>query len=274
MSKRHLTAVGLGILALVSVLAIGLGAVANGSSAATSAAPSNTSPPTVSGTVAVGQTLRAARGSWSGTDPITYDYRWLRCDQDGGSCAVISGATDSTYVLKAVDRGNTLRVRVTGTNSTGTDSATSVPTAVVRAAAPPTPAPPATGCPTTSGPLAVTAVSPPARLLIDQAQIQPSTVTFGTRSVSMRFHVSACGGQPIQGALIYATAVPYGQFAIPNEQPTGSDGWATLDFQAQSGFPVSSKQQILVVFVRARKAGDNLLGGISTRRLVSFRVSH
>ncbi|MEP6892422.1 MAG: hypothetical protein ABI927_01465 [Gaiellaceae bacterium] len=206
-------------------------------------------------------------------DPITYDYRWLRCDQDGGSCAGISGATDSTYVLKSVDRGNTLRVRVTGTNSTGTDSATSVPTAVVKAGAPPTPAPPATGCPTTPGTLAVTAVSPPARLLIDQAQIQLSTVTFGTRAASVRFHVSACGGQPVQGALIYATAVPYGQFAIPNEQPTGSDGWATLDFHAQAGFPVSTKQQILVVFVRARKASDNLLGGISTRRLVSFRVS-
>ena len=102
--------------------------------------------------------------------------------------------------------------------------------------------------------------------------MSPSTITFGTRSVTGRFHVSACGGS-VEGALVYVTAVPYGQFAIPNEQATGSDGWATLQFNALGGFPVSSKQQLLVMFVRARKNGENLLGGISTRRLVSFRVT-
>ena len=90
--------------------------------------------------------------------------------------------------------------------------------------------------------------------------------------MTARFHVAACGGS-VQGALVYVTAVPYGQFAIPNEQTTGSDGWATLQFTALSGYPVSNKQQLLVMFVRARKNGENLLGGISTRRLVSFRVT-
>jgi hypothetical protein len=72
---------------------------------------------------------------------------------------------------------------------------------------------------------------------------------------------------------VYVTAVPYGQFGTPNEQPTGADGWATLQFQAQAGWPVSPRQQLLVMFVRARKQGENVLGGISTRRLVSFRVT-
>ena len=160
-----------------------------------------------------------------------------------------------------------------GKNADGSATETSTPTAVVKAApTTTTPAPAATGCPSKSGTLAVGDVSPPARLTVDQTQIQPSTVTYGTRAVTLRFHVSACGGQPVQGAMVYATAVPYGQFAITNEQQTGSDGWATIDFQILPTFQLRSGN-LVVVFVRARKAGESLLAGVSTRRLVSVRVA-
>jgi hypothetical protein len=236
--------------------------------AAGTSAPRNTSPPTISGTTNVGSALAATKGVWTGTEPLSYKYQWLRCDENGGSCATIGGATDNTYTLKNVDAANTLRVRVTATNADGSASATSVPTAVVKA----TPSPPATGCPSGNGTVAIGDVAPPARLLVDQMQVSPTPVGRSTTTISTRVHVSACGGRPVQGALVYTTAVPFSQFSIPAETPTGSDGWASMNMERLAGFPAARSQQLLVFFTRARKSGESPLGGVSTRRLLSVRV--
>jgi hypothetical protein len=246
--------------------------VAGLSNAASSSAPTNTSPPTISGTPVEGNTLTASSGSWNGTGPITYSYQWRRCGPNGGSCSNISGADKSTYTLKSVDVGNTLRVRQTATNKDGTTSATSVPTAVIKAkpSAPPTVV---NGCPVAgSGPLDVSQLTPPAHLLIDGQSASPSVITRSTTTLTLRFHVSACNGRPVTNALVLAEAVPFEQFTVPAEVPTDSNGWATITMHQDRFFPASSRQQILAVFVRARKAGEPLLAGIAARRLVSFPV--
>lgn len=95
------------------------------------APPSNVSPPTISGTPQVGQTLTAAgAGTWTG-NPVGFSFQWQRCDSAGGACVAISGATAPTYVLVSADAGSTFRVAVTARNSVGEATAVSLPTAVV-----------------------------------------------------------------------------------------------------------------------------------------------
>ncbi len=253
--------------ALASVLVV-LAAVAGRAEigdAAPQAVPSNQSPPVISGTAEEGKTLTTTNGTWTGTAPITFTYSWRRCDADGGSCAAISGATQNTYVLKKVDAGNTMRVRVTARNNDGSTPSTSVPTAVVRAAA----APPS-GC-DGNAPIPIASVSLPNRLVIDDQSVSPTVVGRSTQTVTLRFRVS-CKGKPVQGALVYGDAVPFNQFTTPAEATTGADGWATLTMNKDRGFPAARSQELLVIFARARKNGEDLLGGVSTRRLVSFPV--
>jgi thermitase len=133
----------------VSVTAANSGGSATATSAVTAVVtsapspPSNTSPPTISGTAQDGQTLTVSTGSWSGS-PTSYAYTWSRCDTSGANCTVVSGATASSYAAQTVDVGATLEVAVTATNNAGTASATSAATGVVASA----PAPPPSG-PTT-----------------------------------------------------------------------------------------------------------------------------
>lgn len=108
---------------------------------AATAAPVNTSPPTISGSAVGGQTLTAAPGSWS-NDPAGYAYQWVRCDATGGSCLSISGATASTYTLVSTDVGKTLRITVVASNASGSASATSAQTAKVAGTLPKDTTPP------------------------------------------------------------------------------------------------------------------------------------
>jgi hypothetical protein len=252
-------AVGTAVLVLAATAAL-----ADKGGAVAQAPPRNESPPTISGTAQEGSTLTADEGRWTG-QPTTFAFTWLRCNRNGGSCSAISGATRRTYTVQEVDVGDTLRVRVRATNQDGSTSRTSVPTAVVGEGQRP-----GRGC-DANAPLQVQNISAPERLNISAGTISPAVVGRSTTSVTVRFQVT-CKGKPVQGALLYAAAVPFNQFRT-GEQPTGADGSAAITMSRLSGFPAARRQQLLVVFARARKPGESLLGGISIRRLVSFPVN-
>lgn len=93
-------------------------------------APNNTSPPTITGTAKVGQTLTANEGDWSG-NPTGYTYQWQRCDADVVLCSNVVGATGKSYGVQTIDLGYRLRVQVTARNARGSTTANSALTAIV-----------------------------------------------------------------------------------------------------------------------------------------------
>jgi hypothetical protein len=111
--KRYTTPIVLLIALVVAGIAV---------AAASAAVPSNTAPPTITGTPEKGMTLTAHNGTWTGI-PTTYFYRWQRCAAAGTGCANISGASTKRYTLTSADVDHTVRVRVTASNADGQTAA-------------------------------------------------------------------------------------------------------------------------------------------------------
>lgn len=127
-------------LSVLSLLALGLVATAQ------AAPPTNTTPPTITGTPRVGETLTAQNGTWANS-PTAFQYQWQRCGPNGGNCVNVPGAIERTYLLTTADAGRTMRVRVLAVNADGAAEARSAPTAVVT----PSTAPQNTARPTIEG---------------------------------------------------------------------------------------------------------------------------
>jgi hypothetical protein len=233
-------------------------------------APVSTAPPTISGTPQEGQTLAASPGGWSGTQPIAFSYQWLRCDRNGGSCASISSATGQSYTLTSADVGQTVRVRVTARNSAGSRSSTSVPSAIVTRAAPPGPGG-QIRLPNGKISIPVTSVELPVRLIVDEVRFSPNPVRSRRGAITARFRVSDTRGFVVRGALVFLRSTPL-LTMTPPEGATQVDGTVTFSFFPRAEFPLRTGYNVQF-FVRARKAGENPLAGVSTRRLVQVRTA-
>jgi len=80
-------------------------------------APTNSSPPVVSGNTSVGSVLTCDPGTWTGGAAITYQWQ--------GNATDIAGSTGVSYTTVAGDIGTNITCVVTGTNASGSASATS-----------------------------------------------------------------------------------------------------------------------------------------------------
>jgi Carboxypeptidase regulatory-like domain/Divergent InlB B-repeat domain len=79
-------------------------------------APTNVTPPFVSGVGKIGETLSCSKGVWSGNPPnFTYEYFWFRGEEE------IEGAESSTYRLGVADAGESISCGVEAINSVGAE---------------------------------------------------------------------------------------------------------------------------------------------------------
>jgi Big-like domain-containing protein len=160
----------LSICALLVACLIPAAAPASGSGGV----PTSSSPPQISGTAAVGQTLTASPGSWT-SNPTAYSYRWERCS--GGSCSA-TGGTAQSYVPAVADAGDTIGVIVTASNKKGSGTATTAPVGPVVAQASPLPA--ATPAPvvTITSPLAGATLDGNVSFTATVSNVTPTRVEF------------------------------------------------------------------------------------------------
>ena len=275
-TSRPLLSATATIGATLTVLAVTVGYA--GAAPPSASPPVNRSLPSIAGRALEGEVVRARPGDWGGTRPLTFAYQWRRCGRFGGNCVNVVGATGRAYTVTAADVGRTLRVLVSVTNADGSGAALSRPTAVVRrtGVAPPQPPPAPAGpagqvrLPDGTISIPVTSVRPPERLIISRVAFSPNPVRSRTPFTG-RFRVTDTRGYVVRGAVVFALGVPYGRIHVEPEQVTGTDGYVTFTFRPTAGLPLR-RGAYLVVFLRARKQGDNLLAGVSTRRLVQVRL--
>ena len=94
-------------------------------------APTRIDAPSIVGGPQAGKPLAALPGAWGGGKPVSFDYRWRRCDVSGHACVPIAAATSETYIPSATDVGHTLLVQVSAATPAGVASASSAPTFAV-----------------------------------------------------------------------------------------------------------------------------------------------
>ena len=222
--------------------------------------PKNTALPTISGSAVAGEELTADPGAFTGA-PDRYTYRWNRCDTAGSAC-VSTSSTGKVYGVRTADVGKTLRVEVTAINSKGRSTAVSNATEVVRASGSPPPS---------GNAVAVANVSLPDRLVASTAIFSPTSIGSRNDLVTLSVRVNDTRGRLVQGALVYATGVPFGIITAMPEAATGSNGIATLQFRPTVRLTLR-RGYAVQIFLRVRKPGDNVLAGVSSRRLVQVRI--
>ncbi|RDI74001.1 hypothetical protein Gocc_2098 [Gaiella occulta] len=232
--------------------------------------PVNTVAPAIANATALaaGDVASGFAGTWIGDQPITYSYTWSKCDAAGKSCRVIPGETGASHTVAVSEVGATLLLSVRASNRRGSSTANSPATAPIKASGLP-----AGAIRLADGKISIPAssVALPNRLVISDVGFSPAIIR-SRNTFSARFRVTDTRGYVVRDVLVYTIGLPYSYVRATPETPTGSDGYAVMNITPTANLPLS-RGGAIVFFVRARKTGDGVLAGVSTRRLVQVTVS-
>jgi hypothetical protein len=99
-------------------------------------------------------------------------------------------------------------------------------------------------------------------LVVDRVSFTPGRLPHARRIIA-RFRVSDLHQHPVAGALVFVVGVPFGTAQTPPETATGPNGYVTFALHPTRRYHGGG----IVFFIRARKPGEPLLAGVSTRRL-------
>ena len=235
--------------------------------------PTAKSLPQITGTARDGDTLTVSDGQWERGDSLTFAYQWQRCDATGAGCEDVTGANTKAYSAQAADVGKTLRAEVAATDTDGSSQAVSAVTRDVVAKGADATVRPAGAVRLQDGTYSIpaTSVSPPERLVISRLQFQPSVIRSRVPFTG-RFRVTDTRGFAVRDAIVYVIGVPYSRIGLVPEAKTDMNGWAQVQITPTARLPLRNGYY-LVTFIRARKEGDDLLAGVSTRRLAQLRTA-
>ena len=242
--------------------------VASNPTAVVVGVPVNTTLPSVQGTMLNGSLLTANPGAWSGKQPISYSYRWLRCNSAGGPCASIGGATSSTYRLTSSDVGHKIRFTVTARNSIGSTTVTSGESPVVGEPLP------SGAIKLPSGEVSIPASSVPSnqRLVVSQVQFSPGVVRSAKEPITVRVRVKDTRGYVVRDALVFVRSTPR-VTSGGDRQAATTDGWVTYQLAPNGNFPQPRSGYNVQFFVKAYRSGDPALAGVAAYRLVQVPLA-
>jgi hypothetical protein len=261
------------IIGTIVAMVLIAGGVAYAAVSAVTDRPTAKSLPEVTGTARDGDTVTVSDGQWERGNSLTFAYQWQRCDAGGASCADIAGGNTKSYAVQTADVGKTLRAEVAATDADGSSQAVSAVTRdVVARGADPT-VRPAGAIRLQDGTYSIpaTSVNRPERLIISRVQFTPPVIRSRVPFTG-RFKVTDTRGFAVRDALVYVIGLPYSRIGVVPEAKTDTNGWAQVQIMPTARLPLRNGYY-LVLFIRARKEGDDLLAGVSTRRLAQLRTA-